>query len=68
MSTAHEGKKLVSPCVKLCRIDQERALCMGCLRTIDEIVQWASMSDEQRADVMASLPARGTPVTAVPAG
>ena len=39
-----------SPCINICRMDERTGLCVGCLRTIDEIVAWARMSeDEQRA-------------------
>ena len=47
-----------SPCIKICVIHQESRLCTGCLRTIDEITRWSRMSSEDRAAVMAELPAR----------
>jgi uncharacterized protein len=47
-----------SPCVKVCTLDARSGLCLGCGRTIDEIAQWAGMSDEQRKRVMAALPGR----------
>lgn len=31
-----------SPCVDVCRIDPATGLCTGCLRTLDEIVDWAA--------------------------
>jgi predicted Fe-S protein YdhL (DUF1289 family) len=48
-----------SPCVKVCRMDPERGLCLGCARTLDEIARWGGMSDEERARIMAELPLRG---------
>ena len=37
---------------------QPPSLCLGCFRTLTEIGGWASLSDEQRAAVMAELPER----------
>lgn len=42
-----------SPCVKTCKIDGERMLCLGCWRSLDEIVQWLDMKDEERLAVIA---------------
>lgn len=47
-----------SPCRNLCALDAARARCTGCGRTIDEIVHWRSMTDGQRAAVMARLAQR----------
>ena len=47
-----------SPCIAVCTIDERRALCLGCGRTIDEIVGWSALSEPQRLAVMAELPAR----------
>ncbi|MDO9217322.1 MAG: DUF1289 domain-containing protein, partial [Lacisediminimonas sp.] len=29
-----------SPCIDICRMEQHTGLCVGCLRTIDEITAW----------------------------
>ena len=47
-----------SPCTKVCTLDARSGLCLGCGRTIDEIARWGSMSDAERARVMAELPGR----------
>ena len=47
-----------SPCVKTCVIHPESRLCVGCLRSIDEIGAWSGMTPQARQDVMAALPAR----------
>jgi len=49
---------LISPCTKVCVMDAENRYCLGCARTLDEIVSWGQMSDEERGRVMAELPAR----------
>ncbi len=47
-----------SPCVKICTYDPATGLCLGCGRTLKEIGDWFSMTDDQRRAVMAQLPAR----------
>lgn len=47
-----------SPCVKLCTVHPVERLCIGCLRTIDEITAWGRMAPEMREAVMAELPGR----------
>ncbi len=47
-----------SPCVKLCVIHPEERLCVGCLRTIEEISHWSRLTHDARATIMADLPAR----------
>ena len=47
-----------SPCTKVCVIDARAGQCTGCLRTLAEIAGWGSMNEDQRAAVMAELPAR----------
>ena len=44
-----------SPCTSVCRIDARSGWCEGCMRTIEEIARWGTMSDTQRVDVWARL-------------
>jgi len=41
----------LSPCTGVCRLDA-RGLCMGCLRTGDEIARWSTMSTAQKLWLM----------------
>lgn len=50
--------KIDSPCVNVCVMDPESQLCVGCLRTIDEIVAWGGLAPEARRALMTSLPER----------
>jgi len=50
--------KVRSPCTNICRIDDASGWCVGCGRTINEIVRWGGTDDPDRAAVMAELPAR----------
>ena len=47
-----------SPCVKVCVVDGESGLCLGCYRRLSEVAGWAKLSDEDRARIMAELPSR----------
>ena len=47
-----------SPCVKICTLDAQTGLCLGCGRTVDEIANWIDMSVAERAGVIAELPWR----------
>lgn len=48
----------LSPCINICVMHPREGLCTGCLRSMDEIIAWGGMSDDQRRAVMADLPAR----------
>ncbi len=47
-----------SPCRKVCVIHPESGLCIGCLRTREEIAAWPRMTAEERRARMAELPGR----------
>ena len=41
-----------SPCVHDCRLDRAGETCLGCLRTIDEIIGWRAMDHRARQAVL----------------
>ncbi len=43
-----------SPCVSLCTLDDDNT-CVGCGRTLDEIVRWSLMGVAGQRDVLARL-------------
>jgi len=47
-----------TPCVKVCVVDAETGLCMGCYRQLSEVAGWAKLSDDERTAIMADLPGR----------
>ena len=49
---------VASPCSSVCRMDARTGWCEGCLRTIDEIVAWAKMSDDEKRGVWRELASR----------
>ncbi len=47
-----------SPCKGLCILHAEEKICIGCLRSGDEIAAWSSMSAAARRALLAELPGR----------
>ena len=47
-----------SPCVSLCTLDDDKACCRGCGRSVEEIETWAGMSTAERCAVRLRLRAR----------
>ena len=47
-----------TPCIKLCIVDGESGLCMGCYRKLTEVAAWGRLSDTEREAIMAVLPDR----------
>ena len=47
-----------SPCVGVCRMHPHSGWCEGCLRTLDEIAAWSTMTDPQKRAVWKQLPVR----------
>ena len=39
-----------SPCIKVCLLDADQR-CRGCGRTIDEVMRWREMTNEERIAV-----------------
>jgi uncharacterized protein len=49
---------VLSPCIKLCLLDERSGFCAGCGRTIAEIAGWLGYSDAERRAIMNQLPRR----------
>ncbi len=47
-----------SPCINVCRMNPRSGLCEGCLRTIDEIAAWSTLSDDGKRAVWDELDQR----------
>jgi predicted Fe-S protein YdhL (DUF1289 family) len=47
-----------SPCISVCRIDDASGLCIGCLRTLDEIAAWSTLDDAQKRAVWEAIAKR----------
>jgi predicted Fe-S protein YdhL (DUF1289 family) len=44
-----------TPCVKVCVVDGESGLCLGCYRTPAEVAGWARLTPAEREMVTADL-------------
>jgi len=51
-------RSITTPCTKVCIVDGDSGLCLGCLRTLAEIGGWSGLGDDERAAIMAALPGR----------
>ena len=58
------GGPVPSPCTNVCTIDPVTGLCVGCLRTLDEIAAWSVLDDEAKRAVWAALAVRSAGVAA----
>jgi len=47
-----------SPCMSVCLMDSQVGLCQGCLRTLDEIVQWGNADDSVKRLVWSAIAVR----------
>ncbi|WP_019139808.1 DUF1289 domain-containing protein [Noviherbaspirillum massiliense] len=47
----HDEGKVPSPCINVCSMNPRTGLCEGCLRTIEEIAQWSTASEERKREV-----------------
>jgi uncharacterized protein len=49
---------IATPCIKICIVDGESGLCMGCFRSLPEVSRWGKMTDAERALIIDGLPGR----------
>ena len=49
-----DDNEFSTPCIGVCQYDNED-ICRGCLRTLDEISNWALMTEEERKEIMKKL-------------
>jgi len=54
-----------TPCVKLCVVDPDSGICIGCGRSRSEIAGWIAMTPAERRDVMAELADRMASLTRI---
>jgi predicted Fe-S protein YdhL (DUF1289 family) len=56
-----------SPCISMCTMDPSRGsmadraaggLCVGCLRTVDEIIEWGTATAGRKLEILANIGAR----------
>ena len=47
-----------SPCVSVCQMDEATGYCEGCLRTIDEIMDWGALDEPAKRAIWRQLARR----------
>ena len=56
-------RPIATPCVKVCVVDGESGLCLGCYRTLAEVAAWSRLSEAEREAIMADLSRRRSRVS-----
>jgi predicted Fe-S protein YdhL (DUF1289 family) len=51
MTAFAEPDNLASPCVRNCCLD-ERNVCIGCGRSLEEIIRWGTATDEEKREIL----------------
>jgi len=59
---------ITTPCVKVCVVDGESGLCLGCFRTLEEIAGWSRLAQDRREAIVADLPSRRARIDPVKLG
>ncbi|MDP1667013.1 MAG: DUF1289 domain-containing protein [Methylobacter sp.] len=44
-------ENIISPCVRDCCLNEED-VCLGCFRSIDEILQWSDATEQQKQKII----------------
>lgn len=47
--------KIISPCIGVCELDIDSNICVGCLRTADEIANWPQLDNEKAMQIMRQI-------------
>ena len=64
-----DDEDVPSPCISLCKMDPSRGtvgeragggLCAGCLRTLDEIIEWGRATPQRKRAIRQSIESRKT--------
>jgi predicted Fe-S protein YdhL (DUF1289 family) len=50
--------EIPSPCISVCVMDAASGVCIGCLRTLDEIAAWSVLDADAKRGVLAAIAQR----------
>ncbi|PZQ54003.1 MAG: DUF1289 domain-containing protein [Phenylobacterium zucineum] len=56
--TATPPPPIKTPCIKVCVVDGESGLCLGCYRKLNEVATWSRLTDAEREAILTELPDR----------
>ncbi len=48
---------IASPCIRNCCLD-EKDICIGCFRTMNEIMQWREVNEQEKRVILARVQKR----------
>ena len=51
-------EKTLSPCKRICILDENKRLCKTCFRTISEISNWANFNKNQKLEILEKINTR----------
>ncbi|MFZ6774004.1 DUF1289 domain-containing protein [Undibacterium sp. SXout7W] len=46
-----QGETVPSPCINICRMDEQKRFCLGCFRSIDEIICWSKADNATKLTI-----------------
>jgi uncharacterized protein len=49
-----------SPCIGVCELAENQAVCAGCHRTLSEIAAWPRLTEPEKIQVLAAIRERQT--------
>jgi predicted Fe-S protein YdhL (DUF1289 family) len=52
-----DSERVKSPCIRQCCLDQQD-VCLGCYRSLQEILDWAAGSDDEKRRVLVQTAVR----------
>lgn len=55
---AMEEERVASPCIRVCRMNEEHGFCEGCFRSLEEIYAWREADNGRRQDILEQSRAR----------
>ena len=58
MIAPSEPAPIKTPCIKVCIVDGQSGLCLGCYRKLSEVAGWGKLSDAARDQIISELPSR----------
>lgn len=53
-----DSSSIASPCVGVCKIEPSTGLCLGCLRSLEEIAGWSKASDAAKRTILERIAER----------
>ncbi|PYT45832.1 MAG: hypothetical protein DMG45_00860, partial [Acidobacteria bacterium] len=51
---------IASPCIDVCKMSEDKTVCIGCYRSLSEITNWSRLTDTEKIRVIAAAQERRT--------